>query len=332
MNISIIIVNWNSAVYTEACIASLHAAIRKLTYEIVVVDNGSTDDSVRKLEARDDVIFVSSPSNLGFARANNLGYEHSSGEVLLFLNPDTQVIGTALETMHGALVSSERIGITGCRLLNSDCSLQTSCVLPFPTILNQLTDVEALKIRFPKLFIWGISPLFTDKVQLAKVDAVSGACLMIRRSLFEAVDGFSGEYFMYCEDVDLCRKVARVGYDTMYVSDARVVHHGGQSSKKARESSFADVVGHEAIRIFLAKWRGTLYARLYTQSMFAAALLRLALLGIVSMTRMSNEPSRTAASRRKWRGILSWSMGREHWARELGRTSSPVTSSHPTTA
>jgi GT2 family glycosyltransferase len=93
MILSIVIVNWNSAVYTAACISSIHAAARGLSYEIVVVDNASSDDSVQKLQLREDIHLIASPVNLGFAQANNLGYEHTSSDVLLFLNPDTQVLG-----------------------------------------------------------------------------------------------------------------------------------------------------------------------------------------------------------------------------------------------
>jgi N-acetylglucosaminyl-diphospho-decaprenol L-rhamnosyltransferase len=320
MKLSIIIVNWNSAAYTADCISSIHAAARGLSYEIVVVDNASSDDSAQKLQLREDIHLIASPVNLGFAQANNLGYEHASSDVLLFLNPDTQVLGSALERMYDVLLSSESLGIVGCRLLNSDMSLQTSCVLAFPTILNQLTDVEALKVRFPEIRMWGISSLFRSETRLAFVEAVSGACLMIGRKTFEEVGKFSREYFMYCEDVDLCYKVARAGYRVGYVADARVVHHGGQSSKKAQESSFADVMGHEAIRTFMAKWRGWLYARVYTSSMLLSALVRLVLLGLLPHSLLGKDPSGMTATRRKWLNILSWSLGRERWTQQLGGT------------
>jgi len=203
MDLSIIIVNWNSAAFATACIDSIRAATRALQYEIIVVDNASGDDSLEQLKLIPDVRLVASSTNLGFARANNLGYQHSSGDVLLFLNPDTSVVDSALSRMYSALLSSDQFGIVGCKLLNADGSLQTSCVQAFPTILNQLTDVEALKLRFPSLRMWGISCLFQNTKQIASVEVVSGACMMIRRKTFEAVALFTTDYFMYCEDVDL---------------------------------------------------------------------------------------------------------------------------------
>src|SRR5262249_27559071 len=280
MDLSIIIVNWNSAAYTLACIASIRAAAPRVAYEIIVVDNASSEDSADKLQQAPDIQLIRSTTNLGFARANNLGYQHSSGDVLLFLNPDTSVLGSAIDRMYEVLVSSEKLGIVGCRLLNSDHTLQTSCVQAFPTILNQVTDIEALKIRFPGVRMWGISTLFQPVTDFALVEVVSGACLMIRRNTFEGVGLFTTDYFMYCEDVDLCHKVAAAGNETGYVPDAMIVHHGGQSSKQARtSSSFADVLGREAIRTFLAKRRGSAYAKTYTCSIFFAALVRLGLLG-----------------------------------------------------
>ena len=330
MDLSIIIVNWNSVAYTLACLESIRATTRGLRYEIIVVDNASPDDSVEKLKLLSDIRLVVADQNLGFACANNLGYQYSSGAVLLFLNPDTCVQKGAINRMYEVLLSYADTGIVGCRLLNSDLSLQTSCVLPFPTILNQFTDVEALKLRFRSVRLWGMSALFRKDTHMEAVEAVSGACLMIRRGLFECVGRFNSDYFMYCEDVDLCYKVARAGYQTVYAADASVIHHGGQSSKKARESSFADIMGHEAVRIFLSKWHGRLYARMYTCSMLISALVRLAVLGILPSKVLTMDLQGVTSSRRKWISILRWSLGRERWAQKLGRsTAGPISSPDP---
>jgi len=320
MKLSIIIVYWNSAAYTLACIASIRSVAPRVAYEIIVVDNASSDDSADRLQQVPDIQLIRSTANVGFARANNFGYQHSSSDVLLFLNPDTKVLGSAIDSMYDALASSQTLGVVGCRLLNSDHTLQTSCVQAFPTILNQLTDIEALKLRFPGVPMWGISTLFQPVSGFASVDAVSGACLMIRRDVFEGVGLFSTDYFMYCEDVDLCYKVAAAGYQTGYVPDAMVVHYGGQSSKQVNTSSFAAVMGREAIRMFLAKNRSLAYAKIYTCSVFVAAAARLALLSLVPSALLGTDEAGAQGSRRKWRSILSWSVGGERWARERGLT------------
>ena len=316
-DLSIIIVNWNSVAYTTACIASIQSTVTDVQYEIIVVDNGSSDNSVELLERVAGIRVIASPDNLGFARANNLGYEHATGTILLFLNPDTKVHDGAISRMRTAVMSSDAIGIVGCRLLNADDSLQTSCVQSFPTILNQLMDVEALKMRFPLIRMWGIRALFETGRDISQVEAISGACLMIRRSLFESVGLFDTEYFMYCEDVDLCFMAAGAGYQIGYVAGATVTHYGGQSSKQATQSSFATVMGREAIYKFFAKRRGNMYAKVYSCTMFFSASFRLVVLLLWGLLSPGGERKAITSRREKWWRILNWSVGRESWARQL---------------
>jgi N-acetylglucosaminyl-diphospho-decaprenol L-rhamnosyltransferase len=317
MDVSIIIVNWNSAAYTAACVSSIREGTQGLQYEIIVVDNASTDNSLELLKQIPGIRLVVSSVNLGFARANNLGYWQSSGRVLLFLNPDTYVQEPAIPRMYAGLLSRSDLGIVGCKLLNTDQSLQTSCVQAFPTILNQLTDVEALKVRFPGVRMWGISALFREQPNPVPVEVVSGACLMIQREIFTKVGMFSTDYFMYGEDVDLCHKVAQAGLRVAYVAQATVIHHGGQSSKKKSDSFFGAVVTHETTRLFLAKTRGAMYARMYRCSMCLAAMVRLVLLTLAAPSWLGKDGEGVSSTRRKWKRILRWSLGREGWVNQL---------------
>lgn len=315
MDLSIIIVNWNCAAYTAQCISSIRAFTRGLEYEIIVVDNASSDDSVRVLQAIPGIRLMGSPENLGFAKANNLGSQHSSGKVLLFLNPDTELNSPAINRLNTALKSSPSVGIVGCRLLNSDLSLQTSCIQPIPTILNQIMDIEVLKLRFPQIQMWGIEALFTDREGPVPVEAVCGAGLMIKREVFERVGLFSKDYFMYGEDLDLCDKVRKAGWQVCYVADVTIVHHGGQSTKKGNNAGFGDVVTRQAVYTFFEKTRGTLYARAYRASMGVASVLRLIFLGALSIVPLGRMDR--ASARRKWARILRWSLGLEQWAKYL---------------
>src|SRR5690349_628891 len=240
MDLSIIIVNWNSAEYTIPCVSSI-LAHTNLEFEIIVVDNASGDDSCRVIQERYPFVkLVRSPQNFGFARANNLGFQHSSGRILLFLNPDTELRGSAINLMHACLDSSADIGVLGCRLLNSNLSVQTSCIHVFPTILNQVVDIERFRQLFPRLQLWGMLPLFdADPEKPAEVEAISGACQMIRREVFEKVGRFSADYFMYMEDLDICDKVRKIGKKVCYLGAATIVHHGGQSSRKRGGEDFS---------------------------------------------------------------------------------------------
>ena len=319
MDLSIIIVNWNSANFTKECVSSIHANTHALEYEIIVVDNASTDDSLKILESL-DVHLIRNLENLGFAHANNLGAVQSTGRVLLFLNPDTELVGPAINRMYSTLLASPAFGALGCKLLNTDRTLQTSCIQPIPTILNQLLDIEELKMTFPRLRMWGMRPLFEKLVgSPAKVEAVCGACVMIRREVFDRIGQFTTEYFMYGEDIDLCYQTRHAGYEVGYDSEAVIVHHGGGSSRKKADTGFGDIATREAICKFLRKTRGPLYAQTYRAAIAAASILRLVVLGIAFLTplpRRDRDYLRFAL--RKWRRILSWSLGFEKWVKRLG--------------
>ena len=231
---------------------------------------------------------------------------------MLFLNPDTEIVLEALQVMaaRGGPENQSLAGIVGPKLLNSDLSVQTSCIQRFPTILNQVLDCDYLRARFPNARIWGMRPLWESPQVPAEVEVISGACLMIRRDVFEQAHLFSRRYFMYSEDVDLCYEVRQSGWKVCYASEATVIHHGGRSSSASPESHFAPVMARESIHRFLVARRGRGYAALFRAATAMAALFRLALLGlaITLPLRRTKQASRQSAS--KWRTILAWSLGR----------------------
>src|SRR2546428_6330789 len=192
IDLTIIIVNWNSADYAIDCVKSISSSTQDLGFEIVIVDNASSDRSCEILQkGLPNVRLVRSPKNIGFAKGNNLGVQFASGRNILFLNPDTRVLGRAINSMYRSLECSPVVGAVGCKLLNDDLTTQTSCIQPFPTLLNQLADIEWLKVRLPHLKLWGIGPIFetSDGIPLP-VEAVSGACLMVKREVFARVGLF----------------------------------------------------------------------------------------------------------------------------------------------
>jgi N-acetylglucosaminyl-diphospho-decaprenol L-rhamnosyltransferase len=311
MNLSIIIVNWNSAEYLRKCLISIFNNIVEISFEIIVVDNGSYDGSESMIRDQFPVVkFVQSKDNLGFARANNLGYSYSSGDVLLFLNPDTEVIGSAVNVMYSTLQSLEDAGTVGCRLLNSDLSLQLTCVQRPTTILKEVLLCEYFMLHFPKLKLWGVSPLFFYKGKPEPVEAVSGACIMIKREVFEEAGKFNEEYFMYVEDIDLCRNVRKTGHKVYYVGDAQIIHYGGQSAKTQKDC-FADVIMiQESTLKYLIKNNGKLYAIAYRVAIGSVAFLRLIILKVLKFLsiRLLDKDKLQYASR-KWSAILFWSIG-----------------------
>lgn len=323
-DLSIIIINWKSVGFLRKCLRSVNANTRTISFEVIVVDNAS-GDNCQEMVAREfpSVRYVQSDCNLGFARANNLGFQHSSGRHLLFLNPDTEVIASAIENMTHVLEKDARAGIVGPKLLNSDGSVQTSCIRSFPSLISEVLDVELLRQRFPHSRLWGTRALFARENASAAVDAVSGACLMIRRQLFEQIGLFTTSYFMYAEDVDLCLKARQAGWINLFVPNATVTHHGGQSSRSQDDGNFADIVLRESRLRFFKNRRGALYAACYRLTTMTAALVRLGMLA-TWWTFAGPERGSAALSIRKWLRILRWALGTEAWAGQLSQSSAQL--------
>lgn len=317
MDLSIIIVNWNSADFVRTCLNTLYRNDIGVTSEIIVIDNASFDACQRIISDEfPGVKFIQSHQNLGFAKANNLGAVQAHSDFLLFLNPDTEILGNAVSDMLSAIRMLPKAGVLGCKLLNTDMSLQTSCVQPFPTILNQAFDADILHRMFPGLSIWGPVPHLLNQPGPAQVQVISGACMMIKRELFAEIGGFSTDYFMYTEDIDLCYKVKSAGYINYYTGSCSVIHHGGGSSHKRKENSFANVQIRESIFKFLKKTHGEIYAVLYKISMFLAALIRFCIIALAFIPCMlMGRRSSCGASLTKWMNILRWSLGITKWAR-----------------
>jgi N-acetylglucosaminyl-diphospho-decaprenol L-rhamnosyltransferase len=319
MELSIIIVNWNSKDYVRKCLDSILAETRDLDYEIIVIDSASFDGCAEMIQAHfPEVRFIQSQENLGFSRANNVAFQATSGEYLLFLNPDTEVVGAAIGSLYAALKSLPQAGAIGCKLLNSDGTLQTSCVQAFPTIMNQILGAEALRRLAPRSRLWGMSALFEETAAPVEVDMVSGACLMMRRSVFKRIGLFSTDYFMYAEDVDLCYKARRCGFTNYYFGLATVIHHGGGSSQQAR-SNFSNIMTTESIWKFLKTSRGVSYCAGYRLAVAGAALVRVAVLVGLSPGMLAlSGASRWSASCSKWWAVFLWSLGVTRWPGRYG--------------
>ena len=303
--LSIIFVNWNSAHYLETAITSTYSHTSGIHFEIIVVDNASPSSDADSVKKRfPEIQLMKAAVNLGFGRANNLGFQSASGQYVLFLNPDTKLVNPAINMMLDQLKSMPDRGTIGCKLLNSDLSLQTSCIQTFPTILNQVLDTDVLRKRWPASRLWGTKALYSDAVAAAKVEVVSGACLMIRREVFEKVGGFTEEYFMYAEDLDLCNKVVRAGYHNYYTGGGTVIHYGGGSS----QPESATVMKWRSIIRYMVLNHSRVYALAFRAAMILAAMCRLLILAVARAT--SGAPaSDEFSSYTKWKAILRTLLG-----------------------
>lgn len=320
VDLSIIIVNWNSKDYLQNCIASILANTIGIGYEIIVVDSASFDGCAEMLrDTYPQVHFIQSERNIGFAGANNIGSQHAHGDVLLFLNPDTEVQANAIQHLYFSLCKLPQAGIVGCRLLNSDRSLQTSCVMPLPTILNQVLNTEILQRAFPNYRLWMSAAKFESGVSPAPVEAVSGACMMVKRKVFDRVLGFSTDYFMYAEDLDLCYKTRAAGFINYYIVEAEIIHHGGGSTRHGR-SRLSEIMIPESIRRLLIKTHSNFYSLIYRWALTGSAIIRLFLLGFsFPIGLIKNKGSQWNMAFSKWFVILRWGIGLEQWVQKLGQ-------------
>lgn len=314
MDLSIIIVNWNSTRYLKQCLASIIASGTCSDCEIIVADSGSFDGCESMLHRYFPAVrFIQCQHNVGFARANNAAAAVARGSTLLFLNPDTEVIGRAIDRLRSVLMARADAGIVGCRLLNTDGSLQTSCVQPIPTIANQVLDAALLQRRFPRTRLWLNAATFERTAGPVAVEAVSGACMMIERDVFEQLNGFSTDYFMYAEDLDLCWKARSAGLNNYYVADCSIVHHGGGSTRGA--TRFSAVMIPESVSRFLRKTRGKAYCFAFRLAISTAAFARLTLVGAsLPVAFLTRRHRRAFDALERWSAVLSWGLGREKWA------------------
>lgn len=275
VDLSIIYVNWKSVNYLLDSIATVYEHTRDLTFEIIVIENASGDDLEVVAQQFPAVKIFKSGTNLGFAGANNVGVRMSSGEYVAFLNPDTKLIAPAFNVMLDVIKELPDAGVLGCKLLNADGSVQTSCIMQFPRILNRAFQFEALRLRWPNA--WGIGPLFAEGRRAGRVEAVSGACMVIKKDRFLSVGMFSEDYFMYAEDLDLCYKTTEAGFPNYFTSQARIVHYAGKSS----EPEWQTVTKLKAELKFCAKHYRPLYAFAFRVALLFSGIARYCIISTI---------------------------------------------------
>lgn len=231
----VIIVNYNAGDLLLACVASAFAAG---ACTVIVVDNDSHDDSLMRLErahaGRDSLRVLRNTANLGFAVACNQGARLSTAPNLFFLNPDTVVAADAIDRLLLALHNAPRIGMVGGFLSNQDGSEQPGGRRVFPTPRRAFMRAFGLS-RLSKLshsvwsdFLLHKEPLPTEPIV---VEAISGACMLVKREAIESVGFWDEEYFLHCEDLDWCMRFHQAGWRVLFVPDAQVMHVFGGCSQ-----------------------------------------------------------------------------------------------------
>lgn len=228
-DLSIIIVSYNTKKTTKDCIKSIYLSLKNsnIKYELVVLDNASTDGSIKMLEdfanlRPDSFKLIKNKTNLGFAKANNLGVKEAAGNYILFLNSDTVVLDNAVKKLFSFYKQNQKtINFLGGKLLNKDMTPQASAALFY-----------TLPVVFAALFLkgdyWGLTR--SSPNQLSKVDWISGACIITTKDCLSKIKGFDENIFMYMDEVDLLYRAKKAGMTTYFYPDARFIHLGSASS------------------------------------------------------------------------------------------------------
>lgn len=235
VRLSVIVVSWNVSNLLDVSLSTLKRDIEGIDAEVFVVDNASADGSAEMVRSRHPwVRLIANDSNLGFAAANNQALKLCTGEYILLLNPDTEVIQGAIPALIAFLEREPRAGVVAPQLINSDGSIQRSC-RAFPTFLAMLYELMGLSKMFPEHPAFGSYKMLDfNHDELRPVDQPEGACLLLRSRVIEEVGTLDEGFFMLFEEVDWCYRIKQAGWEIWFYPAAKVVHHYGQSIKQVK--------------------------------------------------------------------------------------------------
>ena len=234
MDVSIIILSYNTRELLQRCLIETISHRHGLECEIIVVDNASHDGSVEMVRNEfPEVKVIENTSNIGYASGNNLGINASQGEFILLLNSDAFLSGKVLLDLVKYFKNNHRAGIVGPRLIHGDGSLHLSC-RHFPSFIRHFAKVTGLYriVPFRSLREWDWMCDFAHDQEL-RVDMLSGACWMLRRSMLNEIGFLNEDLFLYGEEFDLCWRAAKAGWETWFVLTDPVTHLGGKSTQAA---------------------------------------------------------------------------------------------------
>lgn len=245
--LSVIIVSWNTRALLERCLHSLSEIKLAGPFEIIVVDNASSDGSVEMVRERfPSARIIANAENLGFARANNLGIQAARGRYLLLLNPDTEVPPETLPVLIRFMESHPEVGVVGPKLVNGQGIVQGGAAGHAPslkTVLNHALFLDRLFPRWcPGVWLW---PGAYHTETSIKVDWVSGAAMLVRASVVQQVGGLDEAYFMYAEDIEWCGRISKAGWKIVCLPSVHVVHYiGGAAGGSMAAYVRRNVQGH----------------------------------------------------------------------------------------
>jgi len=281
IDLSIVIVSYNTRDFLVKCIQSIEETAQDFTYEIIVVDNASNDGSVELVKEKfKDVVLIANKENLGFSKANNLGVKKTSGRLVLFLNADTVVYPLTLKAMINFMDNHKDAGAATCKLQMPNGRIDDASHRGFPTPWNSFSHFSGISKLFPRSKTFGGYNLsYLDLSETHEIDALAGAFMMVRREAGKKVGWWDEDYFFYGEDLDFCFMLKQNGWKVYYMPEFSILHYKGVSggikkiskevttaNKETRKK--AQTERFKAMRIFYKKHYETKYPFIVTRLVY----------------------------------------------------------------
>lgn len=230
---SIIIINWNVREFLQKCLLSIYRETKNSSFEVLVIDNASSDGSGEMVQALNlpHLTLIRNNENRGFAAAVNQGLQQARGEYFLLLNPDTEFQSGTLDKLAVFLKENPRYCVAGCQLLNPDGTVQPS-VRGFPTLLDQIQILCKLHHLYLSSSLRRYFALDFDYQKTQEVDQIMGAFFGIKRAVLEQIGFFDEKFYLWFEEVDFCQRAKKAGWPVVYAPIAQVIHYSGQSFRQ----------------------------------------------------------------------------------------------------
>lgn len=250
VDVSIIIVSFNTRELTIESIMSVIRTTHVFSFEIIVVDNNSSDDSVSELEKlkteKVKLKIIKNSENFGFSKANNIGIKEASGRYVLFLNSDTVVYENTIDGMVNFMEENEDVGASTCFLRLANGKLDDAAHRGFPTPIRALSHFSgASKIFKKSKFFGGYNMTYEDFTKTHEIDALSGAFMLVRRAAGEQVGWWDEDFFWYGEDLDFCYKLKEKGWKIYFVPEFETLHYKGASGGLKKSSKHLTTATNE---------------------------------------------------------------------------------------
>lgn len=277
MDLSIIIVNYNTKDLLQKCLQSVFSSRTDYHFEVLVSDNGSSDNSQDMVKQEfPQVKLIENRMNLGFSKGNNVAIKQASGKYILLLNSDTEVKPDTFDLCIRRTEQDQSIGVLGCKVLLPDGSLDSACRRKFPNPWNSFLRLFGLK----KFSDYNITAPIDEEIE---VDAVMGAFMMVRKSVIDQVGLLDEEFFMYGEDLDWCFRIHVSGFRILYYPKAQITHYKYGSAQKQAFQTIR--LAHQAMKIFYRKHYAKKHSWIFNQLVYLGISLRMLLVLIANIFR-----------------------------------------------